>query len=264
MVNVAATAQNKVLDRLETHGGALARSENVILRSTVIHGLLSLILGAGQNDDVASHGGSELDCKMAETTDAHDGDSLVGSDAVLGQDGPDGGSGAYERSGVLRLISVGNGDNGLGVPDGAVAEGTVIGVGKAIELTFSAVLIGIFFFFFDKSVWMMKDELQIHKILTCAAVVAVTANLVCVAKTNSCADLGGDDAGANSTDNSNTLVAHNLTALQVVLVSAADTGVSGLDKDFMVLQVAGDGVGHDLALGGATEDVETESGRHGV
>lgn len=39
--------------------------EDVVLGSTEAHGLLSLGLGAGQNDDVASHRGGQLNRQVA-------------------------------------------------------------------------------------------------------------------------------------------------------------------------------------------------------
>jgi hypothetical protein len=61
VVNVGAAAQKKVLDGLETIGSLVTRLVNVELGSTVLHSLLSLRLGAGEDNNVVAHGGSQLD-----------------------------------------------------------------------------------------------------------------------------------------------------------------------------------------------------------
>jgi len=61
-----------VLDGLETLGSLVTGLVNVELGSTVFHSLLALVLGAGEDNDVVAHGSSQLDSKMAETTDSDD------------------------------------------------------------------------------------------------------------------------------------------------------------------------------------------------
>jgi hypothetical protein len=71
VVDVGTAAEEKVLDRLETLGSLITRLVNVELGSTVIHGFLSLGLGAGEDDDVVTHGGGQLDSKMAKATNSN-------------------------------------------------------------------------------------------------------------------------------------------------------------------------------------------------
>ena len=76
-----------------------------------------------------------------------------------------------------------------------------------------------------------------------------------ISESNSIANLDVLDTGSNSLDDTNTLVAQNDAAGRVQLVGAADTRVCCLDKDLVVLELALDFGGDDLALWGAAEDL---------
>lgn len=140
--------------------------------------------------------------------------------------------GNLQRSSVGGIITLRNKTNSLGVPDSAVGERTVVEVRETVDLAVTAVLVTVG-----------------------AAVVAVAADLVCVAKSDSVASLDVCDGGTNSLDDSDTLVTQNDAAGGVQLVGTTDTRVCGLDKDLVVLELTLDVVRDDLALWGAAEDL---------
>ena len=78
-----------MLDGLETLGSLVAGLVNVELRGTVLHGLLALVLGAGEDNDMVAHGSSQLDGKMAKTTDTNNAYGLMGLETVLAEACPD-------------------------------------------------------------------------------------------------------------------------------------------------------------------------------
>lgn len=55
VVNTGTSAKQEMVHRLEV-GDLLAGLEDVVLRSTKVEGFFALRLGAGQHDNVASHG----------------------------------------------------------------------------------------------------------------------------------------------------------------------------------------------------------------
>lgn len=61
-----------MLDRLETLRSLVTGLVNMELGSTVLHSLLALGLGAGEDDNVETHGSSQLDGEMAKTTNSND------------------------------------------------------------------------------------------------------------------------------------------------------------------------------------------------
>jgi hypothetical protein len=93
---------------------------------------------------VSSLGSSELDGKMAQATNAHNTDSILGAETVLGQDCVDSGSRAEERGRISRVVSIRNGCNSLRVPDSTVGERTVVGIRETINLTLTAVLVEVY------------------------------------------------------------------------------------------------------------------------
>lgn len=95
---------------------------------------------------------------------------------------------------------------------------------------------------------------------TSHAVIAVGADAVRISEANPRANLHVGDTRPNSFDDTHTLMAQHLVGLEVVLVRAAETGVGGLDEDLAVTELAGGLSGHNLALGGAAEDVVGERG----
>ena len=106
---------------------------------------------------------------------------------------------------------------------------------------------------------LRPEAVSSEKDLTGGAVVAGSADLVDVSVSYTVSDLDGVDTGADSLDDTDTLVAENLVGLQVVLVGTAETGVSGLDEDIVVAKSAGDLVRDDLALLGAAENLVSDA-----
>ena len=141
VINTSIAAKQEVLDGLEAHRNGITGLENVELRSTKVHSFLALGLGAGKDNDVAAHGSSQLDSNVTKSTNAHDGDAVSRANAILAQDGPDSSTGAHERSGIRGVITIGDGVDAVGVPDGTVAEGSVVEVVKTVLLLVLAVLI---------------------------------------------------------------------------------------------------------------------------
>ena len=78
-----------MLDGLEILGSLVTGLVNVELRSTVLHSLLTLVLGAGEDNYVVAHGSSQLDSEMAQATDSDNAYGLVGLEAVLVKACPD-------------------------------------------------------------------------------------------------------------------------------------------------------------------------------
>lgn len=70
------------------------------LVGTELHGLIALVLGAGEHDYAASHLRRELDGQVTETTDADDSDGVGAVDAVFVEGGEDGGTGTHQRRSV--------------------------------------------------------------------------------------------------------------------------------------------------------------------
>lgn len=130
-----------MLDGFEALRNGITRLENVEFRSTKVHSFLALGLGAGKDNDVAAHGSSQLDGNVAKTTNAHDGDAVSRTNAILAQDSPDSSTGAHERSSIRGVIAIRNGVDAVGVPDGTVAEGSVVEVVETVLLLVLAVLI---------------------------------------------------------------------------------------------------------------------------
>lgn len=86
----------------------------------------------------------------------------------------------------------------------------------------------------------------------------MAADLVSVAESDSVAVLDVCDGGTNSLDDTDTLVTQDNAAGHVELISTANTRVCCLDKDLVVLELALDVVGDDLALWGTAEDLERD------
>lgn len=232
VVNVGATAEKEVLHGLEILRSLVARLENKELGSTVVHSLLSLALRAGEDHDVGSHSSTELDSQVAKTANSHNSNSLLRSHIVFGQDCEHGRSSAEQRRSVGGLVALGDVNDGLGIPHGAVREGAVVVVGEAVDLALAAVLVAIG-----------------------AAVVARAADLVGVSESDSVTDLYVCDGGAGLAHDTNALVAKDNAAGLVELVCSADARVCCLDKDLVVLELALDVVGDDLALWCSAEDL---------
>lgn len=94
-------------------------AEDVELLGTKLQSLLTLGLAAGQDDNVAAHGGGHLDGKVAEAADTHDGNSVSGLDAVLVEDGPDRGTTAHQRSSIRGVHPIGDVEDAVGIDNSA-------------------------------------------------------------------------------------------------------------------------------------------------
>lgn len=91
-----------------------------------------------------------------------------------------------------------------------------------------------------------------------------SAHIVGVSKSNALADLHIGDIAADLTDHTHTLVAQDLPRLQVVFIGTAETGVCGLNVDFVVLQIAGGLVRNDLSLLRSTENFKCDAHDGGI
>lgn len=119
----------------------LPSGEDVVFRGSELHGLFALPLGAGQHNDVAAHSSCQLNGQVAQTADAHDTDTVRGPDAVLGQTGPDGSTGAHQGRRVGRVIAVWDLEDVAGVPDDTAAEGADVVVVSSVFFFVDTVLI---------------------------------------------------------------------------------------------------------------------------
>lgn len=78
---------------------------------------------------------------MAQTADAHDTDTVCGSDSILSQAGPDGGTGTHQGRRVGGVITIWDFEDVAGVPDDTAAEGTEVMVVGSIFLFVDTVLV---------------------------------------------------------------------------------------------------------------------------
>lgn len=90
-------------------------------------------------------------------------------------------------------------------------------------------------------------------------VVTLGADLVGVSKSNTVSHLDGGDKGTNSLHNTNALMTENHISLQIMLIGATETGMSGLDKHFIMIKGSSASAGDDLALRRAAESVVCNS-----
>lgn len=110
-------------------------------RRPKVHSLLTLGFRTGQDDDMAPHFCGQFYGDMAQSANTHDSHSVSSFDAIFSQDSPDCGTGAHKRCGVDRVISFGDGEDAVDVPDGAVAKGTVVEIVEAVLFLVAAVLV---------------------------------------------------------------------------------------------------------------------------
>ena len=81
---------------------------------------------------------------------------------------------------------------------------------------------------------------------------------------NALADLDIGDITADLTNHTNTLVAQNYSRLQEVLIGTAETGMSGLDVDFIVLKSTSGLIRDDLSLLRSTENFKCDAHYDGI
>lgn len=201
-----------VLELLDTLGG-------VEFAGTELQGLFLLGVSAGEDDDFASHLGSELDGQVTKAANTDDTDTVCRLSVVHVEDVEDGGTTALERSCSLIGEAVGDlEEEGLS-PDTVGSERTLVGIGVTVHLSLGAVGLG---------------ALQ--------ALLAVRARVVLVAPTNAVTLLEEGAGRTSLLDDTDTLVAESHIGLAVVQVSTAETrgGDSHVD---LVASELGLGVG---------------------
>lgn len=192
-----------VLELLDALGG-------VELAGTESQGLLLLGVGTGEDNNVATHLGGEVDSQVAETTNTDNTDA-VGRLSVVHVEGvEDGSTTALERgSGLIGKAVGGLEEEGL-APDTVGSERTLIGIGVTVHLPLGAVSLS-----------------------TLLALLAVRARVVLVTPANAVALLQESAGRAGLLDNTDTLVAESHVSLAVVHVSTAETGGSDSDVDLV-------------------------------
>lgn len=141
VVNLGTATEEKVVDGLHLALKLLALAENVELLGTIAQGLLALRLAAGENDNVAAHGGSHLDGNVAETANAHNGNSVSGLDAILVENSPNSSTAAHQGSSISGVDFVGDLEDASGVNNSAVREAAGVGISVAISDGVGAVLV---------------------------------------------------------------------------------------------------------------------------
>ena len=140
IVDIGAATEQEVVDRLEV-SQLLSSLENMILGGTEAEGLLTLGLGTGEDNHMASHGSCQLDSQMAETTDTHDTHAVSRADTIFRQDSPHGSTGTHQRRSIGGVISIGDRDNATGIPDDTLAERSQVVIVATIFFLVLAVLV---------------------------------------------------------------------------------------------------------------------------
>lgn len=82
---------------------------------------------------------------------------------------------------------------------------------------------------------------------------------MCVSKSHTVSNLHRGNTGSESLDDTDALVSKHLARLQVVFIRPTKTGMCRLNEHFVVFQSARCLVGNNLALRGATEDIECDA-----
>lgn len=109
-----------MVDWLNLSFKLLSLAEHVELVGTEVESFLALRLAAGEDDNVAAHGGSHLDSNVAEATNAHDGNSVSGLDSILVENSPNSSSAAHQRSSICRVDFVGDLEDASGIDNSTV------------------------------------------------------------------------------------------------------------------------------------------------
>jgi len=201
-----------VLELLDALGG-------VELAGTESLGLLLLGVGTGEDDDVATHLGGELDGQVTETTNTDDTDAVGGLGVVHVESVEDGGTTALERgSGLIGKAVGGFEEEGL-APDTVGSERTLVGIGVTVHLSLGAVGLG---------------ALQ--------ALLAVGARVVLVAPADAVTLLQESAGRAGLLNDTDTLVTESHIGLAVVHVGTAETRGGDSDVDLVAAE-GGLGVG---------------------
>jgi hypothetical protein len=201
-----------VLELLDTLGG-------VELAGTESLGLVLLGVGTGEDDNVTTHLGSELDGQVTETTNTDNTDAVGGLGVVHVESVEDGGTTALERGSSLIGKAVGGLEKEGLAPDTVGSERTLVGIGVTVHLSLSAVGLS-----------------------TLQALLAVGARVVLVTPANAVSLLQESAGRAKLLNDTDTLVTESHIGLAVVHVGTAETGSSNSDVD-LVASKGGLGVG---------------------
>lgn len=204
------------------------------LGGTKSHGLLLLAVGAGEDNNAATHLGGVLDGEVTETTDTHDTNNVGGEDVVHVKSVEDGGTTAHEGSGNLIAHVVGDLEEERLAPDGALGHAALVEVGEAVHGTLGA-----------------------EGLVAAKTLLAATARVVLVTPADAVTLLENGAVRAELLDNADTLVAETHVGMIVVEVSTAETGGGDLEEDLVALEsgLLGGGL-DDLAGLGALVDGE--------
>jgi hypothetical protein len=130
-----------MFDRLDSIDRLFTGSEDMELGCTVVHSFLPLGFGARENNNVTSHGNSQLNGQMSEAADTHDSNSVACGDSISAQDRPDSSSGTHEGSRMGGIVALWNGIDTLLIPNGARAESSVVKIVETVLLLIPTVLV---------------------------------------------------------------------------------------------------------------------------
>lgn len=132
VVDLGISTEEQVVDGLHLVFEFLSPAEYVKLLGAEIHSLLALRLAAGKDNNVATHGSGHLDGDVAQTTNAHDANSVGGLDSILVENGPDSTTSAHQRSGISGVHPIGDLEDTAGIENSSVREAAGIEISVAI------------------------------------------------------------------------------------------------------------------------------------
>lgn len=141
VVDLGISTEEKVLDGLHLAFKLLSPAEYVKLLSAEVESLLALRFAAGKDNNVAAHCSGHLDGNMAQTTNAHDTNSVSGLDSILVENGPDSSTSTHQRSGISGVDLIGDLEDTASIENSSVREAASIEIGVAICDSLRAVLV---------------------------------------------------------------------------------------------------------------------------
>lgn len=141
VIDLGTSAEEKMVDWLNLSFKLLSLAEDVELLSTEVESFLTLRFVAGEDDNVAAHGSGHLDSNVAQTADAHDGNSISRLDSILVQDSPNSSTSAHQWSGICGVDSLRDLEDAAGINNGSVGEAAGVEIGVAICNSVGAVLV---------------------------------------------------------------------------------------------------------------------------
>ena len=214
------------------------------LGCTESEGLLLLTVSAGEDDDLATHLGGELDGQVTKTSNADNTDAVGRLDVVKVKSHEDGGTTAHEGSGGLVGKAVGEGEEESLAPDGVGSKRSLVEVVVTIELAVRAESLG-----------------------TLETLLAVTTAVVLVAPANAVTLLEVLGERTKLLYDTDTLVAKDHAGLAEVLVSSTETGSGNLDEDLITgkLRLVGGALDNGARVGAAVDgERRHDEGRMGM